>query len=109
VRHEPIEGNVAGGQLSLKGGGQQLYDLALSGDRGIGSPLEPYTKRDLVTDLYSSSTSIARYDECNRHISFKQLQEIYDIATRGDQGMGITLGKPSKMDLAVDLYSGLPG
>jgi hypothetical protein len=71
----------------------------------LGSPLGPNVKRVLVTDLYYVSTPIARYGECNHQFSFKRLQEIYDIATRGDHGMGISFRNPSKMDLATDLYS----
>jgi hypothetical protein len=51
------------------------------------SPLGPHPERDLATDLYSDSTPITIKDESDRQISFKWLQEIYNITTRGDQGI----------------------
>jgi hypothetical protein len=42
--------------------------------RTLGSPLGPRLKRELATDLYSVSTSIARYDESDHwaNIEFHQ-------------------------------------
>jgi hypothetical protein len=74
--------------------------------RASGSPLGLHPERDIVTDLYFGSTPIAYYDECNRRSVYKRLQEIYDIATRDDQGMDISFGTPPKIDLDADLYSG---
>jgi hypothetical protein len=60
------------------------YVISLSvAIRASGSPLGPCPERDLAIDLYSGSILIAIKDESNCRISFKQLQEIYDIATRG--------------------------
>jgi hypothetical protein len=58
-------------------------------------PLEPRPKRDLATDLYSGSNPIAIKDESNRRISVRRLQKIYNITTRGDQGMRLSFGNPS--------------
>jgi hypothetical protein len=55
--------------------------------RASGPPLGPYPERDLATDLYSCSTPIAIKNESNHQISFRQLQEIYNTTTRGDQGI----------------------
>jgi hypothetical protein len=55
--------------------------------RTLGSPLGPHPERDLAIDLYSSSTPIAIKDEFHRSIRFKRLQKIYNITTRGDQGI----------------------
>jgi hypothetical protein len=52
-----------------------------------GSLLVPRLERDLATDLYSDSTSIGIQDESNRRIKYRRLQEIYNITTRGDQGI----------------------
>jgi hypothetical protein len=49
-----------------------------------GSSLGPRLERDLATDLHSGSTLIAIKDESNRQIRYRQLQEIYNITTRGD-------------------------
>jgi hypothetical protein len=51
------------------------------------SLIGPCLERDLATYLYFGSTPIAIKDEFNRQIRFRRLQEIYNITTRGDQGM----------------------
>jgi hypothetical protein len=61
-----------------------------------GSPLGPRLKRDLATDLYSGSTQIVIKDESNHRISFKRLQEIYNITTRVDQGIRLSSRNPYK-------------
>jgi hypothetical protein len=61
-----------------------------------GSPLGPRPERDLDTNLYDGSTLIAIKDESNHWISFVRLQEIYNITTRGDQGIGLFSRNPSK-------------
>jgi hypothetical protein len=55
-----------------------------------GSPLRPRSQRDLAIDLCSGSTSIAIKDESNHRINFRWLKEIYNITTKGDQGIGIS-------------------
>jgi hypothetical protein len=60
------------------------------------SPLEPRPERDLATDLYSGSTPIVIKDESNRRIRFIRLEEIYNITTRSDQGIGPSSRNPSK-------------
>jgi hypothetical protein len=62
--------------------------------RALGSPLGPRLERDLATYLYSASTPIAIKDESDRRISFGQLQEIHNITTRGDQGIGLSSRSP---------------
>jgi hypothetical protein len=52
-----------------------------------GSLLVPRPERDLATDLYSDSTPIGIQDESNHRIKYRRLQEIYNITTRGDQGI----------------------
>jgi hypothetical protein len=59
------------------------------------SPLGTRPERDLASDLYSGSTLIAIKDESNHRISFRRLQEIYNITTRGYQGMGLSFRNPS--------------
>jgi hypothetical protein len=59
--------NKSDRQISFK----EIYDLALSGDRGIDSPLVPRLERDLATDQYSSFTPIAIEDKSDRQISFR--------------------------------------
>jgi hypothetical protein len=61
-----------------------------------GSPLGPHPERDLATNLYSISTPIVIKDESNHRIRFRQLQKIYNITTRGDQGIGLSSRNPSK-------------
>jgi hypothetical protein len=61
-----------------------------------GSPLGPHAERDLAIDLYFGSTLIPIKYESNRRISFIQLQKIYNVATRCNQGMGLSFGNPSK-------------
>jgi hypothetical protein len=61
-----------------------------------GSSLGPHPERDLATDLHSGSTPIAIKDKSNRQIRFRRLQEIYNITTRGDQGVGLSSRNPSK-------------
>jgi hypothetical protein len=60
------------------------------------SSLGPHPERDLATDLYSGSTSIAIKDESNNRIRFRRLQEIYNITKRGDQGTGLSFMNPSE-------------
>jgi hypothetical protein len=62
-----------------------------------GSPLGSRPERDLVTDLHSNSTPIA----------IKMSQEIYNITTRGDQGIVLYSRNPPppQIDLVTDLYS----
>jgi hypothetical protein len=64
--------------------------------RASVSPLGPRIERDQATDLHSDSTPIAIKEESNRRISFKQLQEIYNITTRGDQGTCLSSRSHSK-------------
>jgi hypothetical protein len=53
----------------------------------LGSHLGPHLERDLATNLYSVFTPIAIKDESNNRIRFRQLQKIYNITTRSDQGI----------------------
>jgi hypothetical protein len=62
--------------------------------RALGSPLGPLLERDLAIDLYSTSTLIAINDESDHRISFGRLQEIHNITTRGDQGIGLSSRNP---------------
>jgi hypothetical protein len=62
--------------------------ISLSASIGAsGSPLGPHPERDLATKLHSGSTPIVIKDESNHRISFRGLQEIDNITTRGDQGI----------------------
>jgi hypothetical protein len=61
-----------------------------------GSPLGLHSERDLATYLYFDSTPIAIKDESNHQINFKQFQEIYNVAARCNQGMGLSFGNPSR-------------
>jgi hypothetical protein len=83
------------------------FVISLSAAIGAsGSPLGPHPERDLATDLHSGSTPITIKDESNRRIRFRWLQEIYNITTRSDQGIGLSSRNPFEKDLATDLYSG---
>jgi hypothetical protein len=76
-----------------------LTESAISLSAAIGasgSPLGPHPKRDLDTDLYSGSTPIAIKDESNRRIRFRQLQKIYNVTTRSDQGIVLSSRNSSK-------------
>jgi hypothetical protein len=64
--------------------------------RASGSPLGPRLERDVAIDLYSGSIPIVIKDESNRRIRFRRLQEIYNITTRYDQGIGISFRNPFK-------------
>jgi hypothetical protein len=64
--------------------------ILLSAVIGVSdSPLGPRSERDLATNLYYTSTPITIKDESNRQIRFRQLQKIYNITTRSDQGKGL--------------------
>jgi hypothetical protein len=62
----------------------------------LSSPLGPCPEIDLATDLYSGSTLIVIKDESDHQISFRRLQEIYNITTRCDQGIGLSSRDSSK-------------
>jgi hypothetical protein len=65
--------------------------ISLSATIGASdSSLGPHPERDLATDLHSGSTPIAIKNESNHQIRFRWLQEIYNITTRGDQGIGLS-------------------
>jgi hypothetical protein len=52
---------------------EEICVLTHSADQGIGLSYDPIWKEILPTNLYSDSTPIARYNESNHQISFKQL------------------------------------
>jgi hypothetical protein len=62
----------------------------------LGSPLGPCPKRDLATDIYSGSIPIVHYDESISRISFKQLQGIYNVVARCNQGVVLSFENSSK-------------
>jgi hypothetical protein len=64
--------------------------------RPSGSPIGHCLERDLTADLHYVSTPIAIKDESNHQISFRQLQEIYNITTRGDQDIELSSRNPSE-------------
>jgi hypothetical protein len=62
----------------------------------LGSTLGSRPERYLATYLHSGSTPIGIKDEYNRRIRYRQLQEIYNITIRGDQGIELSSRNPSK-------------
>jgi hypothetical protein len=73
------------------------FTISLSAAIGASdSPLGPYPERDLAINLCFGSIPIAIKDESNHRIRFRQLQEIYNITTRGDQCIWHSSRNPSK-------------
>jgi hypothetical protein len=62
----------------------------------FGSPLEPHSKSDQSTDLYSSSTPIAIMVESDRQTSFNNFKETRDLPLSGDWGIGLSFITPSR-------------
>jgi hypothetical protein len=86
---------------------QQILDLALSGDRALGSPLRPHPESDLPTYLYSDSTPIVIMDESDRQISFNILNKSTTSLSVVIRALGFHLGPHPENDLATCLYSGV--
>jgi hypothetical protein len=72
--------------------------------RASGSPLEPRLERDIATNIYSSSTSIANMDESNHRISFNLLNKFAISLSGVIRASGSPLGPRSERDLATYLY-----
>jgi hypothetical protein len=70
------------------------------------SPLWLHLKSDLVTDLYSGSTSIANMDESDLRISFSLLDKSAISLSTMIGVSGSPLWPRPETDLATDLYSG---
>jgi hypothetical protein len=74
--------------------------------KALGSPLGPHLKRDLVTDLYSGSTSIVIIDESDRWISLNSLNKSVTSLSAVVGTSGSLLEPHPERDLTTDLYSG---
>jgi gamma-glutamylcysteine synthetase len=74
----------------------------------LGSPLEPYSESDLVTDLYSGSTPIPNMDRPDCQISFNSLNKSVISLSAMIGVLGSPLGPHLKSDLETDLYSSSP-
>jgi hypothetical protein len=72
----------------------------------LGSPLGPHPESDLVTDIYSSSTSIANVDRSSCQISFNSLNKFVISLSAVIGALGSPLGPHPESDLETDLYSG---
>jgi hypothetical protein len=72
----------------------------------LGSPLGPHPESDLVTDLYSGSTSIANMDESGCQISFNSLNKSVISLSAVIGALGPPLGPYPENDLETDIYSG---
>jgi hypothetical protein len=72
----------------------------------LGSPLGPHLESDLVTDLYSCSTSIANMDMSGCQISFNSLNKSIISISVTIGALGSPLGHHPESDLVTDLYSG---
>jgi hypothetical protein len=62
----------------------------------IGLSYRTHLERDLAIYLYSVSSPIAIKDESNCWISFRRVEQIYNITTRGDQGIWLSSKNPSE-------------
>jgi hypothetical protein len=71
----------------------------------LGSPLGPYPKSDLETDLYSASTPIANMDRFSCQISFNSLNKSVISLSAAIGALGSPLGPHLESDLETDLYS----
>jgi hypothetical protein len=74
--------------------------------RALGSPLGPHPESDLVTDLYSGSTSIANMDRPGCQISFNSLNKSIISLSAAIGALDSPLGPHPESDLETDLYSG---
>jgi hypothetical protein len=72
----------------------------------LGSPLGPHPESDLVTDLYSDSTSIANMDMPGCQISFNNLNKFIISLSMAIGALNFPLGPHSKSDVETNLYSG---
>jgi hypothetical protein len=72
----------------------------------LGSPLGPHPESDIVTDLYSSSTSIANLDRSGCQISFNSLNKSVISLSAVIEVLGSPLVPHPESDLVIDLYSG---
>jgi hypothetical protein len=82
------------------------YVTSLSAVIGaFGSPLGPHSESDLVTDLYSDSTSIANMDRSSCQISFNSLNKFVISLSAVIGALGSPLGPHLESDLVIDLYS----
>jgi hypothetical protein len=73
------------------------YATSLSSMIGaLGSPLGSHPESDLVTDLYSSSISIANMDESGYQISFNSLNKSVISLSAVIGALGSPLGPPSR-------------
>jgi hypothetical protein len=77
----------------------------LAAIRALGSPLRPHLESDLVTNLYSGSTSIANMDMFGCQISFNSLNKFIISLSVAIGALGSPLGPHPKSDLETDLYS----
>jgi hypothetical protein len=73
--------------------------------RVLGSPLVPYPKSDLSTDLYSNSTSIANMNESDHWISFNLLNKSMISLSTAIGTSDSSLGPHPEKDLDIDLHS----
>jgi hypothetical protein len=71
----------------------------------LSSPLGPHPESDLVTDLYSGSTSIANMEESDRWIIINNFKEFVILLLATIGALGSPLRSHPKSDLATDLYS----
>jgi hypothetical protein len=85
---------------------KKFVTLLLEVIGALDSSLEPHSKSDLATDVYSVSTSIANMDESDRRISFNLLTKSAISLSSMIGASGSLLGSRSERDLATDLYSG---
>jgi hypothetical protein len=74
--------------------------------RALGSPLGPYSKSDLATDLYSDSTPMTIMDESNRRVNFNHLNKSVTSLPAAIRALDSSLGPCPERDLTTDLYSG---
>jgi hypothetical protein len=72
----------------------------------LSSHLGPHPESDLVTDLYSDSTSISNMDRSGCQISFNSLNKSVISLSVVIGALDSTLGPHPESDLETDLYSG---
>jgi hypothetical protein len=71
----------------------------------LDSPLGSHPEIDLITDLYSSSTTIAIINESDRRIHFNGLKKFITLLSTTIGASDSSLGPHPKRDLTADLYS----
>jgi gamma-glutamylcysteine synthetase len=71
----------------------------------LDSPLGPHPESDLVTNLYSSSTSIANMDESSCQFNSNSVNKYVISLSTAIRALSSPLGPYPESDLKIDIYS----